>query len=159
MLSEVRCFAASGRCVYAECGGLMYLGQSVTTLDGVKHAMAGLLPFETAMLSRLKTLGYTEVATAVDGLWGPAGTVCRGHEFHYSELHAAANADVWPPAYTARRRGATFAEGFCKGNVLASYVHLHWASRPELARSFLTRCQAGAAHAADGATLRLQESV
>jgi cobyrinic acid a,c-diamide synthase len=145
MLCDVRAWAAAGRPLYAECGGLMYLGRSLVTRDGARHAMAGAVPVETVMLDRLKTLGYVEVSLQVDSLWGPAGAVCRGHEFHYSEIAAdpaAAEGRVaaagWSPAYTVRRpRGEAAAEGFARGNVLASYVHLHWASRPEAADRFV----------------------
>ena len=88
MLDAVRRFAASGRPVYAECGGLMYLGRALRTLDGARHALAGVLPVETTMLKTLKTLGYAEVTFAGDSLWGAAGDGCRGHEFHYSEIVA-----------------------------------------------------------------------
>ena len=88
MLDAVRRFSASGRPVYAECGGLMYLGVALRTLDGARHAMAGVVPVETAMLKTLKTLGYTEATFTGDWLWGAAGDACRGHEFHYSEIVA-----------------------------------------------------------------------
>jgi cobyrinic acid a,c-diamide synthase len=144
MLDAVRGFAASGRCVYAECGGLMYLGQSLRGLDGQRHAMAGVLPIETAMLAKLRTLGYAEVTLGTDSLWGQAGQTRRGHEFHYSEITADRTAaEGWRPAYrVARRRAAeSQSEGFAKGNVLASYVHLHWASCPEADRHFVTCCE------------------
>ena len=118
MLDDVRRFASSGRAVYAECGGLMYLGRSLRTLDGARQTMAGVLPLETAMLPRLKTLGYAEVSLAGDSLWGAAGDGCRGHEFHYSEIVADdALAEGWRPAYSLRRRRAAspVAEGFAKG--------------------------------------------
>ena len=66
----------------------MYLGRGLTTLDGVRYPLAGVLPIETAMLEKLKVLGYTEVTWAADSLWGAAGDVARGHEFHYSEITA-----------------------------------------------------------------------
>ena len=98
--------------VYAECGGLMYLGRMLTCLDGARYPMAGVLPIETAMLEKLKVLGYAEVAWAADSLWGAAGQVARGHEFHYSEITAEPSpADGWQPAYTVRRRRAEPARG------------------------------------------------
>ena len=143
MLADVARFAASGRPVYAECGGLMYLGRSLTTLDGRRHRMAGVLPLDTAMLDRLKTLGYAEVTLAVDTLWGPAGGTCRGHEFHYSEIIADdGESDGWQRPYMVQRRGSQQAAGLAKHNVLASYVHLHWASRPETIDHFLSHCKA-----------------
>ncbi len=143
MLADVRQFAASGRAIYAECGGLMYLGRMLTCLDGTRYPMAGVLPIETAMLEKLKVLGYAEVAWAGGSLWGAAGQVARGHEFHYSEITAEPRpADGWQPAYTVRRRRAEPASGgFFRDRVLAGYVHLHWASRPEAIDHFLCCCQ------------------
>ncbi len=114
MLADVREFVAAGGLVYAECGGLMYLGRALTTLDGVRYPLAGVLPIETAMLEKLKVLGYTEVAWAADSLWGAAGEVARGHEFHYSQITAqdgpaerlAAGLHGLPPPGRARPRRA-----------------------------------------------------
>jgi cobyrinic acid a,c-diamide synthase len=140
MLADVRQFAASGRAIYAECGGLMYLGQSLAALDGVRHAMAGVLPIETAMLERLKSLSYVEVTLKKDSLWGPAGATFRGHEFHYSEITKPLSPDSgWQTVYSVRHRSGEPAkpEGFQKGRILASYVHGHFASHPRLIEQFL----------------------
>ncbi len=143
MLESVRSFAVS-RPIYAECGGLIYLARTVTALDGTRHALAGVLPVDVAMLRSLKALGYAEVSLLADGLWGPAGAVCRGHEFHYSEITGDdAQHHGWRQAYAMRCRGRRLEEGFAKGLVLASYVHLHWASRPEWARRFLSHWGGG----------------
>lgn len=111
--------------IYAECGGLMYLGEA---LDG--HPMCGLLPLRTRMSGRLRALGYREVTTLRDTPLGPAGTVFRGHEFHYSEL--VATPDL-PPAYQMSGRGGSAPEGWGQGRVLGSYVHAHFGSNPHLA--------------------------
>jgi cobyrinic acid a,c-diamide synthase len=139
MLDELRHFVASGMSVYAECGGLMYLGRALTTRDGARYPLAGVLPIETVMLEKLKTLGYTEVAWQADCLWGAAGQKARGHEFHYSEITPpAVYHDGWRPAYSVQRRqAAACREGFSKGRVLAGYVHLHWASRPAAVAHFV----------------------
>jgi cobyrinic acid a,c-diamide synthase len=133
-------FAASGRLVYAECGGLMYLSRGLDGLDGQKFPMAGVLPVDTAMRSKFKTLGYAEVLLTGDAPWGPAGATCRGHEFHYSEITAdESRSSGWRAVYAVRsRRGEVCGEGFCNGSVLASYVHLHWASRPAVARHLVS---------------------
>lgn len=143
MLADVREFAASGRTVYAECGGLMYLGRSLTALDGARYPLAGVLPIDTAMLARLKVLGYSAVVWTADSLWGAAGQTARGHEFHYSEITADdSGAAGWRPAYTVdRRRPEPASAGFFRGRLLASYLHLHWASRPEAVRHFLSCCE------------------
>ena len=106
--------------------------------------MAGVLPVDTRMLPRLARLGYVEVALLGDGLWGPAGWQCRGHEFHYSQITADQSRSAgWQPAYALSRRRAEPGrlEGFARGNVLASYVHLHWASRPQSVQFFFESLQ------------------
>ena len=143
MLSDVRQFADSGGSLYAECGGLMYLGRSLQTLNATRYPMAGVLPLDTAMLPQFKALGYAEVVWAASTLWGEPGRVCRGHEFHYSEITADdAPGHGWRPAYTVRRRrGEPKPAGLARGRVLAGYVHLHWASRPDAVLHFLSRCE------------------
>jgi cobyrinic acid a,c-diamide synthase len=144
MRADVRAFAESGRPVYGECGGLMYLGRALATLDGRRFPMAGALPIDTAMLPKFKTLGYAQVAWTTDTLWGAAGDSLRGHEFHYSEITADDSGGCgWRPACTVRRRRAEpIPAGFAKQRVLAGYVHLHWASRPDAVQRFLSCCEA-----------------
>jgi len=134
--------AAAGLPIYAECGGLMYLSEEITDLEGARHPMVGALPLKVRMLPRLKALGYREVTLTAPGLLGPAGTRARGHEFHYSEI-AEEPADLKRLYRIANRRlGEPAAEGYCRGNVLASYVHLHFGSNPEVARCLVQGCQA-----------------
>ena len=132
--------AAAGLPVYAECGGLMYLSQEIQDLEGRRHAMAAVLPLQVRMLKRLKALGYREITLLADGLLGPAGTRARGHEFHYSEI-AAETGDL-PRLYhlTARQGTETPPEGYYRNHVLASYVHLHFGSNPEVASNLVSRC-------------------
>jgi cobyrinic acid a,c-diamide synthase len=134
--------AAAGLPIYAECGGLMYLSQEIQDLEGRRHSMAGLLPLKVRMLKRLKALGYREITLTAAGLLGPAGTQARGHEFHYSEI-AAETGDL-PRLYrlTARQGAAALAEGYCRNHILASYVHLHFGSNPEVARHLVENCRA-----------------
>lgn len=118
------------RPIYAECGGLMLLGESLLDRGGTRHSFSGLLPLSTRMGERAARLGYAEVTLARRTLWGDAGASCRGHEFHYSSL------EVTPPESLSRcydvsyRRGGHQPEGYCRNRVLGSYVHLHLASRP-----------------------------
>ncbi|MBI5571217.1 MAG: cobyrinate a,c-diamide synthase [Desulfomonile tiedjei] len=144
MLDSVRRFAESGKPVYAECGGLMYLSEGIETLDRKRHKLVGLLPAATRMLDRLKSLGYVEVTLARDSLFGIKGSQLRGHEFHYSELTGDPTVEgEWTASYRAvhRRSDAAVAEGFQRGNVLASYFHLHFASRPEAVEHLVAVCR------------------
>jgi cobyrinic acid a,c-diamide synthase len=135
MRVAVNRWAASGRSIYAECGGLMYLSRALQTAEGRTFPMAGVLPMQTVMRSKFQALGYADVLLTAAAPWGAAGATCRGHEFHYSEIGADdSRAAGWLPVYAVRRRrGESDCEGFCKGPILASYVHLHWASRPAVA--------------------------
>ncbi len=143
MLESIKEFAKSGRPVYAECGGLMYLCQGIERLDGSRYAQAELLPCWTKMLPRLKSLGYVEVTLAADSLFGPQGSRLRGHEFHYSELVGdPLQTSNWEAVYRVQRRRGDHGsrEGYRQGNVLMSYCHLHFASRPGSVEHFLQRC-------------------
>ncbi len=83
-----------------------------------------------------KSLGYVEVTLTRECLWGPPGTVLRGHEFHYSELiEKPACESAYELRY--RRRKAPVSEGYLRGGILASYAHLHFASRPECVAHFV----------------------
>jgi cobyrinic acid a,c-diamide synthase len=147
MLQEIRQFAASGKPLYAECGGLMYLSRGIESLDGKLYPMVGLLPWRTRMLARRKSLGYAEVTLTEDSLFGPPGTRLRGHEFHYSELVAdLSQRDDWNTAYLMnhRRSEVPRSEGFQRGRILASYVHTHFASRPDSVNHFVAECRTAA---------------
>jgi cobyrinic acid a,c-diamide synthase len=124
--AAVAAFAASGRPVLAECGGLLFLCRS---LDG--RAMCGVLPADARMGGRL-SLGYREATAATSTPWIRAGERVRGHEFHYSETEPGCDAAA--AAWTLAARGRVRAEGFVAGAVQASYLHVHWAAHPELPR-------------------------
>ncbi len=134
--------ADAGLPIYAECGGLMYLSQEIQDLQGKVHPMAGLLPLKVRMLPQLRALGYREITLTAVSLLGPPGTRARGHEFHYSEI--VEEPQDLPRHYriTARQAGEAAAEGYCLNNVLASYVHLHFGSNPEVARHLVNSCLA-----------------
>ena len=123
----------------------MYLSQGLETIDSKWHPLVGLLPVATRMLDRKKALGYVEITLLEDSLWGAKKALLRGHEFHYSEMVAdPAGKDGWRPLYSLKRRRAERAMGevFQRGQVLASYVHLHLASHPEALETFIHHCGA-----------------
>ncbi len=119
---QVRRFAAEGRPVAAECGGLLYL---VRELDG--HTMCGIFDAEARMTDRL-TLGYREARALSGSPLMEEGTLVSGHEFHYSVVEPEAGER---PAWELAGRGA---EGFVSGGVHASYLHVHWAATPGIPR-------------------------
>jgi cobyrinic acid a,c-diamide synthase len=131
----IREFAAAGGPIYAECGGLMYLGETLELEDGA-HPLCGVLPFSTKMPAPLK-LSYVEVKTT-GGLFGE-GHSARGHLFHHSEVTSEPGVEHCYRLRTTRGEEST--EGYSSGNVLASYAHLHFASAPDLATAFVDRCR------------------
>ena len=137
MRGAVRAFAASGRPVVGECGGMMYLGQGLRR-DEKLFEMCGVTPLHSRMSARV-TVGYREVRSVTSTPLCPAGHVGRAHEFHYSELVDASPA----PAY--QRVGGAEVEGYARENVLASYLHLHFWSDWRLAMRFVEQCRAGQA--------------
>ena len=141
MLESIREFARRGGPIYAECGGLMYLSRAIRTLDGRSWPMAGLIAAETVMSDRLAALGYAAVTTRAASILGPAGLSFRGHQFRYSTLTAIEG--EFERIYQVEPRwGGPFDEGFRVRNVLASYVHAHWASNPRAAEGFVDSCRA-----------------
>jgi cobyrinic acid a,c-diamide synthase len=142
MREELKRFTARGGAVYAECGGFMYCMQSLEDVQGHTHPMLGLFPFRARMNARLRALGYREVQLRRDSLLGPAGTILRGHEFHYSSILEAQAEVERVYCLRGRKGGAETLEGYAAGNVLASYVHLHFASCPRAAQSLVRCCRA-----------------
>lgn len=130
MKRAIKQFADSGRPIYAECGGMMYLSHSIIDLDGKVWPMANVIPISTRMLPKKKRLGYTQTETRIPTILGPPGTTLRGHEFHYSEVNDSDHAPEWSHAYqVSNARGDNVRNaGYSRGNVLASYIHLHFAS-------------------------------
>jgi cobyrinic acid a,c-diamide synthase len=142
MLAAVRRFALRGGLIYAECGGLMYLTDAIRTLDGARWPMAAIIPGLAVMSERLQAIGYVEVETRADSILGPAQTRFRGHQFRHSTLEGGDRGDRIDRIYNVAPRwgGAPFAEGYRVGNVLASYVHAHWASNHAVAKALIDAC-------------------
>lgn len=124
--------------IFAECGGYMYLAETIMTTDGKTYPMTGIIPMEVKMQPHLAAIGYREVTTVNTSLFGEKGTSLRGHEFHYS------TASIKEPVQAALtyigRDGYLVEEGYQKGSVLASYIHLHMASNSEVALEWIKTC-------------------
>lgn len=144
MKQEIREAVSAGLPTYAECGGLMYLARSISSARGRRHPMAGLIPADVRMTDSLQNFGYQEVRSRGANLLGRVGETARGHEFHHSALqHRAAGRPAYEVrarqelAGRARRGGEARPEGYAKGSLLASYVHLHFWSQPRWAERFV----------------------
>lgn len=141
MRQAIAAFAASGRPVYAECGGMMYLGRTLRPREDAEPlAMAGVLPLHFAMRATRRALGYRTARLLEPSCLGRPGAVIRGHEFHYSAICAQ---DAALPALfaVADRDGAPLDDAGCVlGSTAASYIHLHFGSCPRLASAFARAC-------------------
>ena len=132
MLEQLRAAHQRGVAIYAECGGLMYLGSTLEDAQGDIHAMADILPGASKMGKRLTRFGYCEALAERQTLLAAPGEVLRGHEFHYSDFSAQLPATM---ACRKTRDGAVLQQwqgGWQIGNTFASYLHLHFAQRPAM---------------------------
>jgi cobyrinic acid a,c-diamide synthase len=136
MRAAIRKFAERGGTIYAECGGMMYLMQSIRDFGGTSHEMVGLFPAEAIMKKPCLTLGYRTLELSQDCILGASGTIARGHEFHYSTLVPRGSLDY---AGTLRdvREESKGSDGFIVGNTVAFYTHLYFASQPKIAKSLV----------------------
>lgn len=99
----------------------MLLFEHLTDLQGRRHAMAGVLPGETIMQTKLEALALQSIDL-------PHGEL-RGHSFHYSRLQTPLN----PTWRGHTQRGAIGEPVFRRGSLTASYIHFYWPSNPRAA--------------------------
>ncbi|MBU4263393.1 MAG: cobyrinate a,c-diamide synthase [Proteobacteria bacterium] len=133
----IRIRAAEGLPIYGECGGFMYLCDSLVTAEGEEYPMAGIFPVRAQMKKSLARLGYRKARVMKKTLW-PAGTILAGHEFHYSEIDAMP--DRVERAYQLDDGRM---EGYCCNNTLAGYLHLHLGGNFGAAAHFVDFCRTG----------------
>jgi len=138
----VRAAAAAGLPIYAECGGLIYLGEAIV-LDGREYPLAGVFPVRFGLARKPQAHGYTELLVERDNPFYPRGSVIKGHEFRYSTVEPG---PVEPAALVfTMARGTGFShgrDGLTTGNVLALYTHVHALGTPEWAPALVGRALA-----------------
>jgi len=135
LMEQIKRFSEMGGPVYAECGGFMYLMESISDREGKRERMVGIFPFGCSLKKRLRELGYRKIRTRKESILGPSGTEAKGHEFHYSEITDPSGVETIYDVLNSRKK-----EGFKKGNTVGSYIHLHFASNPEIAKNFVNSC-------------------
>ena len=142
MISQLRSVGAKAMPIFAECGGLMYLSRTIVDFDTREYDMVGLVPARCIMEKSLVGMGYIEAEALNNNVILNTGQKIRGHEFHYSRL--APDGLDFPYAFrlTKNRSGETFMDGYARDNILASYLHLHFASDPKVAARFIANCRA-----------------
>lgn len=122
---------------FAECGGFMYLCESMVTSDKLKYPMVGVLPGEISMTDRLAAIGYREVSGLNGNFLFDGVEQVRGHEFHYSTYSSSESMNA---AFETKGRKGTMKEGIVNKNLVAGYTHLHFASCPTLAERWINQC-------------------
>ncbi len=130
LLADTRARVEKGLVTWAECGGLLWLGQE---LDG--HRLCGVITARGHMTDRV-TLGYRTATFRTANPLGPAGSVVRGHEFHYSRVEPAGD------ALSLMGTAGTALGGWASPSLLASYLHVHLAGAPHLATELVRKAAA-----------------
>jgi len=149
---EIRALTEDGLPVYAECGGLMYLGEALV-LDQKTYPMVGLLPVVFGFAKRPQGHGYTQVEVDGKNPYFSTGTVIKGHEFHYSEVLEWRGDDS--QMVFSMKRGAGFhngRDGILYKNVLATYTHIHALGMPAWAGALVSQARFYANNKGDHST-------
>ena len=112
--------------VYAECGGLIYLGEHIRLSEKI-YPMVGALPLDFVFHKKPSGHGYTVLETCGQNPYYSVGKILRGHEFHYSSPVFTASKESVHFAFTVRRGYGIDGsrDGICKRNVLGAYTHVH----------------------------------
>lgn len=126
--------AKLGMPIFAECGGLMYLVDGIETPNGDERSMVGIFPGRISMGKKLRALGYCQGETMIDTVFGPKGTTIKGHVFHWSSYQGPDDT-AW--ALKLTKGDTSTMEGLACDKVLASYLHVHFASDLSIPRSFI----------------------
>lgn len=134
MLSSIRKFAYEGGCIYAECGGLMYLMDSI---DGC--SMVGVFNGSSHMTRSLERFGYIDMELKRDSMLGKAGDTLTAHEFHKSAAHIEGDT-VYKIKKTMGDK--TWSCGYVYKNVLAGYPHINFLGNMNAFKSMLDYVEA-----------------
>lgn len=138
---SVKDAAENGLPIYAECGGLIYLGESIE-LDGEVYSLTGVFPVRFGMSKKPQAHGYSVFVADGDNPFYEKGQEVKGHEFRYStivEWHGNAE-----DLTLDMKRGTGFVEGrdgLTTKNVMALYTHVHALGTPAWAHGFMKRCR------------------
>jgi cobyrinic acid a,c-diamide synthase len=138
VLESIKQAVQNGLPTLAECGGFMYLTDSLETTDQVEYKMVGIIPGKVKMQTKLAALGYREITGEQNNFLLPEGLQARGHEFHYSTFQSDGESLY---AYSTKGMRGTKKEGYMEGNLIAGYTHFHFASCPDLVQNWIAKCK------------------
>ncbi len=121
----------------AECGGFMYLAESIETTDQKKYQMIGIIPGKVQMHTHIQALGYREVS-GLNNNFILSNEMGRGHEFHYSSFLVNETEQVH--AYETKGLRGVKKEGYQTYNLVAAYTHLHFGSNLNMVQNWIKKC-------------------
>jgi cobyrinic acid a,c-diamide synthase len=127
--------------IYAECGGLIYLTESITDLMGCTHPMVGVLKGKTVMKKRLESLNYTLARVIHGNLLSNVGSTIHGHEFHYSKIENVPSDTKFAYEMEIGKGISDKRDGWIQNNLLASYMHVHFGYDPQTVQNFISSCE------------------
>ena len=129
--------AEAGLPIYAECGGFIYLGDSLTIGDK-QYSMVGALPVKFGMEKRPQGHGYTTMTVDQENPFFPIGQTITGHEFHYCRILSQSDHESHTAYRVVRGTGMDGQrDGLCRKNILAGFTHLHALGTPEWAGALI----------------------
>jgi cobyrinic acid a,c-diamide synthase len=138
---SIKALAEEGLPIYAECGGLMYLGRELILPEGT-FTMTDVLPVVFGFSKKPQGHGYTIVEVDRDNPYFNTGTLLKGHEFHYSTVERI---DVGQQdlAFVMQRGNGIYKgrDGLCRKNVLATYTHIHALGTPQWAPALVRQAR------------------
>lgn len=137
MKKSIRRFGEDGGVIYAECGGLMYLGTSLLDQERYKYEMVGLLDGKSVMKDRLQRFGYCQGTARQKVVIADFGQQVRGHEFHYSDFETDLPGAFKMEKYQDGTLLRVWEGGFAYKNVLGTYLHSHFCSNYTLALNLI----------------------
>ncbi len=135
---SVRLQTQNGLPVYAECGGLIFLGRSIG-IEGEKYPLAGVFPVDFGISRKPQAHGYSIFTADRNNPFYPVGTTIKGHEFRYSKILKWDGTD--DDLVLEIKRGTGFVngrDGLVKNNVLALYTHVLASGTPEWATGIMS---------------------
>ena len=135
MRAALKAAVENGLPTAAECGGFLYLGQTLENADGTPHPMAGVLPGHGVKTGRLVRFGYATLTAQADSMLFAAGEQFPAHEFHHWDSTQNGTALT-----AAKANGRQWACGFANAHLYAGFPHLYWAGTP-LAQRFVAAAE------------------
>lgn len=135
MRAALKAAVENGLPTAAECGGFLYLGQTLEDADGTPHLMAGVLPGQGVKIGRLVRFGYATLTAQADSMLFAAGEQFPAHEFHHWDSTQNGTALT-----AAKANGRQWACGYANAHLYAGFPHLYWAGTP-LAQRFVAAAE------------------